>query len=91
MFDSSTKYPEGIITGNTRHYGNFDECYQIGTTIDNYSFKQEDDVIGGKYCLVKVDYYKLNSSNDRVEPYTLEFDPNASVWEAIKVTIMIYE
>ncbi|KAK0074969.1 hypothetical protein PV325_007579, partial [Microctonus aethiopoides] len=84
MFDSSTKYPEGIMTGHIKHYGNFDECYQIGTTIKDYASEKDAEVINGKYCLIKVNYYKLNSSNDHVGPYTLEFDPNASVWEAIK-------
>lgn len=90
MFDSSTKYPEGIITGHTRHYGNFDECYRLNAKIPAIADHETNiEVINGKYCLVKVEYHKPNNSNIRMGPYTLEFDPNGSVWDAIKVTTPI--
>ncbi|CAD6244916.1 GSCOCG00013530001-RA-CDS [Cotesia congregata] len=86
MFDASTKYPDGIITGNTRHFGNFDGCYDLKTSIPRYKFdiETEDEEINGRYCLVKVEYHKMSNFSDRKDPHTLEFDTNDSVWEAIK-------
>ncbi|XP_074114506.1 nose resistant to fluoxetine protein 6-like isoform X2 [Cotesia typhae] len=86
MFDASTKYPDGIITGYTRHFGNFDGCYDLKTSIPRYKFdiETEDEEINGRYCLVKIEYHKMNTFNDRKGSYTLEFDTNDSVWEAIK-------
>ncbi|XP_008552670.1 nose resistant to fluoxetine protein 6 [Microplitis demolitor] len=86
MFDSSTKYPDGIITGHTRHYGNFDGCYQLKTSIPKHKFdiEAENEEINGRYCIVKVEYHKINTLDQRNGPHTLEFDMNGSVWETIK-------
>ncbi|XP_034938093.1 nose resistant to fluoxetine protein 6-like [Chelonus insularis] len=84
MFDSSTKYPEGIIAGQTRHLGNFDECYGLKANVPSYSSSSDLDVIQGKYCLVRVEYKKFTNSDKSSGPYTLDFDLNSSAWDAIK-------
>ncbi|XP_015121190.1 nose resistant to fluoxetine protein 6 [Diachasma alloeum] len=84
MFDSSVKYPEGIIAGHTRHYGNFDECYELNAKIPRQDAGLEPEEINGRYCLVKIHYKKINSPPSRTAPFTLNFDPNESAWEAVK-------
>ncbi|XP_068082915.1 nose resistant to fluoxetine protein 6 [Anabrus simplex] len=51
VFDSSTKIPEGITTGQTIHLGNFDNC--IGIDLP---------VFTGKYCLASVGVDKTRPS-----------------------------
>ncbi|EFN80982.1 hypothetical protein EAI_12190, partial [Harpegnathos saltator] len=52
VFDSSTKYPEGVFYGHTRHLGNFDECYNLQVHIVEESDNAHE--INGKYCLVNI-------------------------------------
>ncbi|XP_011309808.1 nose resistant to fluoxetine protein 6 [Fopius arisanus] len=84
MFDSSVKYPEGIIVGHTRHYGNFDECYELNAKISRQDPHLEPEEISGRYCLIKIKYRKINAPPSRPSPFTLNFDPNESAWEAVK-------
>ncbi|XP_021937403.1 O-acyltransferase like protein-like isoform X2 [Zootermopsis nevadensis] len=48
MFDSSTKFPEGVLEGSIFHLGNYDECLEVNVNQDWGSFK-------GQHCMVTVD------------------------------------
>nr|CAD7269751.1 unnamed protein product [Timema shepardi] len=56
VFDASTKFPQGIFAGYTRHLGNFDEC--IGIVAQTVS---EERKIKGKHCMVTL---TLNNSGE---------------------------
>nr|XP_012224985.1 PREDICTED: uncharacterized protein LOC105673729 [Linepithema humile] len=82
MYDASSKYPSGILYGHTRHLGNFDECYNL--QVDR---KRKDTLAGkitGKYCLVDLLYEKKHTLMNSKKSVMFDFDPNESVWEAIK-------
>lgn len=79
VFDSSAKQPYGIIDGHTRHLGSFDQCYRIDVRIPEH--------IQGRYCLVDYKYEQRYVSPNFPEHLDFEFDPNDSIWEAIKVYI----
>ena len=90
MFDASSKYPDGIISGHTRHFGNFDECYRLQASISNDEEDANLSEINGRYCLVDLEYQRRNISSSVPESYSLVFDPNDSAWEAIRVMILRY-
>lgn len=48
MFDSSTKFPEGVLEGSIFQLGNYDECLEVNVNQDWGSFK-------GQHCMVTVD------------------------------------
>lgn len=88
MFDSSAKYPEGILYGHTRHLGNFDECYNLQVNIAEESASTRE--INGKYCLVNIEYNNKHASSINqklsVSNYQNNFlITNDSFWETIKV------
>ncbi|XP_012257252.2 nose resistant to fluoxetine protein 6-like [Athalia rosae] len=79
MFDASTKYPDGIIFGHTKHLGNFDECYNLRAKLP-----PDEEEVEGRYCLVRLRYgRKTRTPSGPPETYTLDFDPNRSAWDAI--------
>ncbi|KAF7994900.1 hypothetical protein HCN44_004372 [Aphidius gifuensis] len=84
MYDSSAKYPDGIIDGHVGHLGNFDECYNLKVKIPSYDDNNEYEEISGNYCLVKIEYQQYKIPINKHGPHTLDFDPNGSVWEAIQ-------
>lgn len=47
MFDSSTKFPEGILSGSLIHPGNFHECLEVNVDEEWGSFK-------GQHCMATV-------------------------------------
>ncbi|PNF44034.1 hypothetical protein B7P43_G16237 [Cryptotermes secundus] len=47
MFDSSTKIPEGVLSGSLLHPGNFDECLDVNVDEEWGSFK-------GQHCMASV-------------------------------------
>lgn len=47
MFDSSTKIPEGVLSGSLLHPGNFDECLEVNVDEEWGSFK-------GQHCMASV-------------------------------------
>lgn len=47
MLDSSSKIPSGILTGNVRDLGNFDECLAVEHTFLKGHFI-------GKHCMAKI-------------------------------------
>ncbi|XP_066586276.1 nose resistant to fluoxetine protein 6-like [Prorops nasuta] len=86
MFDASVKYPEGILSGNTRHYGSFDQCYHLSVNVPpSEDFEGESsENIRGRYNLVGYQFQQLNVPPINQGPNTYEFDPNDSAWEAIR-------
>ena len=88
MYDSSTKYFDGLISGHTRHFGDFDGCYNLKATLPHYDDDELniDEEISGRYCLVDIEYEKLGLPPiKKDERHDLIFDPNDSVWEAMRV------
>ena len=83
MFDASSKYPDGILNGHTRHLGNFDECYNLHVDIERKGTGT--DVINGKYCLVDLLYEKKHTLMTSNKLSIYDFDLNESVWKAIEV------
>ncbi|XP_046606179.1 nose resistant to fluoxetine protein 6-like [Neodiprion virginianus] len=85
MFDASTKHPDGVLHGHTKHLGNFDQCYNLRAKLppDEFSDTEEPDEVEGRYCLVRLRYQRKGVVPKRPEIFTLDFDPNLSVWNAI--------
>lgn len=54
MFDSSVKIPPGVITGNHRLLGNFDECLRVDSNEHRFI---------GQACTVKIQF-DIKSNND---------------------------
>lgn len=84
MFDASTKYPEGIISGHTRSLGNFDQCYRLFTEIPGQEMDEIEEIYG-RHCMVDIELHRHDMPPVNRGPYELEFDPNDFVWEAIRV------
>jgi len=63
VYDSSTKYPEGILASNGYSMGHYDQC--VGSRISAFS---------GKYCLVNVHYAKINESAPQVKTLSLFYN-----------------
>lgn len=61
MYDSSVKIPEGIEYGVEFQLGNFDQCMNISTNIENDGVN-----IQPKYCLVDVKMDGFNVRNSAV-------------------------
>lgn len=77
MFDSSTKFPNGVLIGSTYDLGNFDECVSVDAEIN-------EERIQGKYCLATVKF-------DKTSHIAWEEDQfNASAWNRIQVCLFIY-
>jgi hypothetical protein len=53
VFDSSAKFPEGVLMGSLFQLGNFGECLEVNVNEDWGSFK-------GQHCVVTVN---MNVSN----------------------------
>lgn len=91
VFDASTKYPDGLLTGHTRHFGDFDGCYNLKVKLPTGSYGyeesyQEEEEVTGRYCLVDLRYEKQGLPEvSKEEKLDLEFDPNVFAWEAIRV------
>lgn len=88
MLDSSTKYPDGIAYGHTRHLGNFDECYNLQVNIMDENVNIHE--INGKYCLVDIEYKNKYGTSIRRKPPISKYqdnfvNTNNSFWEMIEV------
>lgn len=86
MFDSSSKYPDGILYGNTRHLGNFDECYDLQVDVTRETSGNNN--ITGRYCLIDLQYKRKNASVISHKSNISDFDPKSSFWEAVEVHII---
>ncbi|XP_050427218.1 nose resistant to fluoxetine protein 6-like [Adelges cooleyi] len=85
MLDASAKGPEGLLTGNTASFGNFEQC--VGTSSKRTG-------VAGGYSLIDIDFrptydvYPDFYNNDHSRDY-LPDDDEESVWEAIKDNIQV--
>jgi hypothetical protein len=79
VFDSSAKYPVGLLAGNQYQMGHYDECTEIVVDAGESLGGQ----LKGQYCLAEIRFE--SSYSPRTDPYTLNYDPQASAWEKIKV------
>ncbi|XP_071445546.1 nose resistant to fluoxetine protein 6-like [Hetaerina americana] len=85
MFDSSTKFPAGLIAGNTYQMGAFDECIAVTAQLPAQRGHENESRFTGQYCLAEVQI--LPPETDRGH-HTYEYvkDPNGSAWEGLKYT-----
>jgi hypothetical protein len=79
VFDSSAKFPVGLLAGNQYQMGHYDECVEILVDTGERFGGQ----LKGQYCLAEI--WFESSFSPRTDPYTLNYDPQASAWEKIKV------
>ncbi|XP_024944250.1 nose resistant to fluoxetine protein 6 isoform X2 [Cephus cinctus] len=84
LYDSSSKRFEGIISGNTRHYGNFDQCFNLEAILPVNENHPDSDRIAGRYCLIDFKFQKTHVMPHVSKPYVMEFDPNGPAWDAIQ-------
>ncbi|KAG8222356.1 hypothetical protein J437_LFUL015952 [Ladona fulva] len=82
VFDSTTKFPEGLIAGNTYQLGSFDEC--IGVEARLPGRRATDGRFVGQYCLADVQIIPPEFDRD-FHTYDYIKDPNGSAWEGLKV------
>ncbi|XP_050523734.1 nose resistant to fluoxetine protein 6-like [Daktulosphaira vitifoliae] len=74
MFDASAKFlSSGWMIGNTYNLGNFDECIEIETSVN-------DEFIQGQYCLAEIEINPLTTSKYR--PLSAHLF-NESAWSTI--------
>ena len=77
FYDSSGKFPEGVLGGSIYQIGNFDECLEIGETPEVH----EPVGIRGQYCLGEVGIkVPLNYVERR-----------GSIWESFRIADERYE
>ncbi|CAB0037035.1 unnamed protein product [Trichogramma brassicae] len=87
MFDASAKYPYGIIDGQTRHLGSFDQCYRVDTWLAPATkYERLPERVRGRYCLVDFEYkQKRDRPRGRNgQKLGFDFNPKGSAWEAVK-------
>lgn len=84
MLESSALAPHGVLSANTYHLGQFDEC--IGLDVPKYKLR-------GKYCLPKIQfgpdkhaYPDFYLDTFHFDPHGLYYNPELPVWDKIKVT-----
>lgn len=61
VFDSTAKLPSGILRGNIKQFGDFDQCIGIKSPK-----RQDGSLISGKYCLAELDV-RLNDKQQYSE------------------------
>lgn len=81
MYDSSSKFPTGILSGKSVDFGDYDECLETNTT--GLGFKPQ-------YCVVNIYFspsIKLYPTFYNDKPPML--NSSVPVWEAVKVHTLI--
>lgn len=78
MYDASAKQPYGIIDGQTRHLGSFDQCYRLDVDLSKKEKMQ------GRYCLVDYKYEQRKVRPPHKGKLDFNFDPQDSAWEAVR-------
>lgn len=88
MFDATSKFPSGILSGSTYGMGNYDECLKVKVPLKNDSFS-------GKYCLATLKIELENDFEENAENrYQIESEDrlenfNVSVWRRVMVSVEI--
>ncbi|KAJ3617101.1 hypothetical protein MTP99_009098 [Tenebrio molitor] len=62
MFDSSSKFPVGLLFGNFYQLGNFDECIGLRQPVSNLN----EVPLRGKYCLADIELFNTKQYDGRV-------------------------
>lgn len=58
--DATAKFPSGILSGNIRSFGSFDQCLQV---------KHPENKYFGKYCLTRLKYSTSGSDKIVIQNY----------------------
>lgn len=88
MFDATSKFPSGILSGSTYGMGNFDECLKVKVPLN------DDDSFSGKYCLTTLKIQMdADLEDNHEERYLVESEDrtenfNVSVWKRIVVSVI---
>ncbi|PSN38328.1 hypothetical protein C0J52_12694 [Blattella germanica] len=61
MLDATAKIPDGILQGNIRHLGNFDECLSV-RAVDYVKAE----TFRGKYCLTNLHFTVKEGPNEKI-------------------------
>lgn len=89
MFDATSKFPSGILSGSTYGMGNFDECLKVKVPL-------QDDSFSGKYCLTTLKIqFDTDLETNHEERYLLASEDrsenfNVSVFERIVVSTVSF-
>jgi hypothetical protein len=62
VFDSSSKFPVGLLFGNFYQLGNFDECIGLRQPVSNLN----EVPLRGKYCLADIELFNTKQYDGRV-------------------------
>ncbi|XP_046390452.1 nose resistant to fluoxetine protein 6-like [Ischnura elegans] len=63
MFDASAKLPSGLLDGNLRHLGHYDECLNIEVkSQEGNENTAKSTRFSGQYCLVRINFDWKNAS-----------------------------
>ncbi|XP_064215056.1 nose resistant to fluoxetine protein 6 [Tribolium castaneum] len=78
MFDASSKFPTGLLSGSTYDFGNFDECVEVSGPVT-------EEKIQGRYCMAKFHIAPPDFKHEE-QKYARFFNGdnyfiNASTWE----------
>jgi len=86
VFDSSAKFPAGILNGNVNQYGDFDQCLDVAVDLNPALYSDMEDYhIMGKYCLA---FFDLNIGNtSRTSSVVVELDDLAHAHRPILSTV----
>ncbi|XP_046395708.1 uncharacterized protein LOC124162972 [Ischnura elegans] len=85
MFDASTKFPDGVVSGNSYHMGHFDQCTGIKVDLSNGAAQN---MLYGQYCLAEINFMEEQEvqqiRNYTLDPYSMKFNPKRTAWDRIK-------
>lgn len=82
VFDASSKFPTGLLSGSTFDFGNFDECIEIQVPLT-------EEKIQGRYCMAKFHISPPGPKHEEKKYskfYYGETIINASTWEKMIVS-----
>jgi len=78
VFDSSTKFPNGVLVGSTFDLGNFDECVNVDVSLEAHGRIQ------GQYCLASIKFDRGHTVMEEEEEESA-WGFNTSAWHRIQV------
>lgn len=81
MFDSTSKFPTGVLFGSSFDFGNFDECVGVRVPVEGE--------VQGRYCLAKFHVVPPEMGVGGKERGYRGEVANASAWEKILVSTSV--
>lgn len=81
MFDSTSKFPTGVLFGSSFDFGNFDECVGVRVPVEGE--------VQGRYCLAKFHVVPPEMGVGGKERGYRGEVANASAWEKILVSTLV--